>query len=45
MSKSGPQASEAEIEDQDRHRFTLCQYDRDSGKWTMAKAPVYHIVD
>ncbi len=33
-----------QLDDNDWHCFTLSQYDRDSGKWAMEKAPVYHIV-
>ena len=33
------------LDDKDWHCFTLSQYDRDSGKWAMEKAPVYHIID
>jgi adenylylsulfate reductase subunit A len=33
------------LDDKDWHCFTLSRYDRDSGKWEMEKAPVYHIVD
>jgi len=33
------------LDDTDWHCFTLSQYDRESGKWEMEKAPVYHIVD
>ncbi|PWB62278.1 MAG: adenylyl-sulfate reductase subunit alpha [Bradyrhizobiaceae bacterium] len=33
------------LDDEDWHCFTLSRYDRDSGKWEMEKAPVYHIVD
>ena len=32
------------LDDENWHCFTLSSYDRDSGKWTMEKAPVYHIV-
>ena len=32
------------LDDKDWHCFTLSRYDRDSGKWAMEKAPVYHIV-
>jgi adenylylsulfate reductase, subunit A len=32
------------LDDDNWHCFTLSQYDRDSGKWAMEKAPVYHIV-
>jgi len=31
--------------DENRHCFTLSRYDRESGKWAMEKAPVYHIID
>jgi hypothetical protein len=27
------------------HKFTLSQYDRNTGEWELQKAPVYHIVD
>ena len=33
------------LDDQNWHCFTLSRYDRDSGKWAMEKAPVYHIID
>ncbi|NKB54986.1 MAG: adenylyl-sulfate reductase subunit alpha [Alphaproteobacteria bacterium] len=33
------------LNDDDWHCFTLSQYDAESGKWAMEKAPVYHIVD
>jgi adenylylsulfate reductase subunit A len=33
------------LDDEDWHCFTVSRYDRDSQKWTMEKAPVYHIVD
>ena len=33
------------LDDDDWHCFTLSQYDADSGKWAMEKAPVYHIVE
>jgi adenylylsulfate reductase subunit A len=33
------------LDDKDWHCFTLSRYDRDSGKWQMDKAPVYHIID
>ncbi len=33
------------LNDDDWHCFTLSQYDADSGKWAMEKAPVYHIVE
>jgi adenylylsulfate reductase subunit A len=32
------------LDDKDWHCFTLSSYDRDSGKWELEKAPVYHIV-
>jgi adenylylsulfate reductase subunit A len=32
------------LDDQNWHCFTLSRYDADTGKWTMEKAPVYHIV-
>jgi adenylylsulfate reductase subunit A len=32
------------LDDQNWHCFTLSRYDRDTGKWHMEKAPVYHIV-
>ena len=38
-------ADHPKLDDTDWHCFTLSQYDRDSGKWEMEKAPVYHIVD
>ena len=34
-----------QLNDNDWHCFTLSHYDRESGDWTMEKAPVYHIVD
>lgn len=33
------------LDDKDWHCFTLSQYDPESGKWALEKAPVYHIVD
>jgi len=33
------------LDDNDWHCFTLSQYDRESGRWQMEKAPVYHIID
>jgi adenylylsulfate reductase subunit A len=33
------------LDDTDWHCFTLSQYDRESGKWEMEKAPVHHIID
>ena len=33
------------LDDQSWHCFTLSQYDRDTGKWALEKAPVYHIVE
>jgi adenylylsulfate reductase subunit A len=33
------------LDDNEWHCFTLSRYDRDSGKWEMEKAPVYHIID
>jgi adenylylsulfate reductase subunit A len=38
-------ADHPKLDDQDWHCFTLSQYDRETGKWTMEKAPVYHIID
>ena len=38
-------ADHPKLNDTDWHCFTLSQYDRESGEWTMDKAPVYHIVD
>ena len=38
-------ADHPKLDDKDWHCFTLSRYDRDSGKWEMEKAPVYHIVD
>jgi adenylylsulfate reductase subunit A len=38
-------ADHPKLDDKDWHCFTLSRYDRDSGKWDMEKAPVYHIVD
>jgi len=33
------------LDDENWHCLTLSQRDRESGEWTMEKAPVYHIVD
>jgi adenylylsulfate reductase subunit A len=33
------------LDDQNWHCFTLSRYDRNTGKWEMEKAPVYHIID
>ena len=33
------------LDDANWHCFTLSRYDRDTGKWAMEKAPVYHIID
>ena len=33
------------LDDENWHCFTVSQYDRDSGKWDLEKAPVYHIID
>jgi adenylylsulfate reductase subunit A len=33
------------LNDDDWHCFTLSQYDAETGKWAMEKAPVYHIVE
>ena len=33
------------LDDEHCHCFTLSRYDRESGEWTMEKAPVYHIID
>jgi adenylylsulfate reductase, subunit A len=33
------------LDDENWHCFTLSRYDRESGKWAMEKAPVYHIID
>jgi adenylylsulfate reductase subunit A len=33
------------LDDENWHCFTLSRYDRQSGKWAMEKAPVYHIID
>ena len=33
------------LDDANWHCFTLSRYDRDTGKWAMKKAPVYHIID
>jgi adenylylsulfate reductase subunit A len=38
-------ADHPKLDDNDWHCFTLSRYDRESGKWAMEKAPVYHIVD
>jgi adenylylsulfate reductase subunit A len=34
-----------QLDDENWHCFTLSQYDAETGKWAMEKAPVYHIVD
>jgi adenylylsulfate reductase subunit A len=33
------------LDDENWHCFTLSQYDAETDKWTMEKAPVYHIVE
>ena len=33
------------LDDENWHCFTLSRYDRESGEWTMEKAPVNHIID
>jgi adenylylsulfate reductase subunit A len=33
------------LDDENWHCFTLSQRDRETGKWAMEKAPVYHIID
>lgn len=33
------------LNDDDWHCFTLSEYEAESGKWTMEKAPVYHMTD
>ena len=38
-------ADHPKLDDEDWHCFTLSQYHRETGEWTMEKAPVYHIVD
>jgi adenylylsulfate reductase subunit A len=38
-------ADHPKLDDANWHCFTLSRYDRNSGKWEMEKAPVYHIVD
>jgi adenylylsulfate reductase subunit A len=38
-------ADHPKLDDIDWHCFTLSRYDRDSGKWEMERAPVYHIID
>jgi adenylylsulfate reductase subunit A len=38
-------ADHPKLDDKDWHCFTLSRYDRESEKWEMEKAPVYHIVD
>ena len=38
-------ADHRKLDDTDWHCFTLSRYDRESGDWTMEKAPVYHIID
>jgi adenylylsulfate reductase subunit A len=34
-----------QLDDDNWHCFTLSEYDAETGKWAMEKAPVYHIVD
>jgi adenylylsulfate reductase subunit A len=38
-------ADHPKLNDVDWHCFTLSQYDKKTGEWTMDTAPVYHIVD
>jgi adenylylsulfate reductase subunit A len=38
-------ADHPRLDDKDWHCFTLSRYDRQSGRWEMEKAPVYHIID
>ncbi|MCH7777911.1 MAG: adenylylsulfate reductase subunit alpha, partial [Gemmatimonadetes bacterium] len=38
-------ADHPKLDDTDWHCFTLSRYDRESGKWELEKAPVYHIID
>jgi succinate dehydrogenase/fumarate reductase flavoprotein subunit len=38
-------ADHPRLDDTDWHCFTLSRYDRESGRWEMEKAPVYHIID
>ena len=38
-------ADHPKLDDADWHCFTLSRYDRESGEWTMEKAPVHHIID
>ena len=38
-------ADHPKLDDEDWHCFTLSRYDRETGKWAMEKAPVYHIID
>jgi adenylylsulfate reductase, subunit A len=33
------------LDDANWHCFTLSRYDRETGKWELEKAPIYHIVD
>ena len=33
------------LDDANWHCFTLSRYDRNTGKFAMEKAPVYHIID
>ena len=33
------------LDDKDWHCFTLSHYDRRTAKWTMERAPAYHIID
>jgi adenylylsulfate reductase subunit A len=38
-------ADHPRLDDNDWHCFTLSRYDRQTGRWAMEKAPVYHIID
>jgi adenylylsulfate reductase subunit A len=33
------------LDDQNLNCFTLSRYERDTGKWELEQAPVYHIID
>jgi len=38
-------ADHPKLDDTDWHCFTLSRYDRESGEWSMEKAPVHHFID
>jgi adenylylsulfate reductase subunit A len=38
-------ADHPKLDDENWHCFTLSRYDRETGKWEMEKAQVYHIID